>query len=541
MRQRKQDRNRKKKLGQFLTPPSLANKIVSHLNLEENYCILEPSCGDGAFLAAIFNRLNRLRVSNTKIVGIELDYALAVKSCVVAKKSNAANIKIIRNDFFQEYLTTLAKCSDSMIKSNSFDLILGNPPFGGSFNPVIEDELDRRLGKRFGKKIKKETYAFFTVACVDLLKLGGKIVFICSDTILTIPTMAGLRHTLMEQGDVSIHNLAKFSDETDYPMIILEFTKTGEPGIVTYDSDMINKETIESTKNLSWGIKPNLTKAFTGPTLSKFFVASAGMTTGKNTLFIRKVISKSTIVETHKFEFYDAPITLQYELTRARLNKLSLKRTAELKEAETNKLTERRVSITTRDAPVTVSLPNSDYLPYNKSNSNIIFSNPSHYIYWKNNGEAVLTYKKTGNWYLRGVGGQPYFGMEGITWSLVASRFNVKYLPPGYILDSGAPCAFLRNNVDRAEMYFVIGWLLSDLANAILKTVINHTRNIQSKDFERMPYPFWLPLRSKHMVIDLVKAMISQGIAGKNWTRQDPEISRINDIFTSNYNEFNKS
>ena len=77
-----------------------------------------------------------------------------------------------------------------------FDLILGNPPFGGSINAEIQDELDAVLGFRNGKKIKKETYAFFLVKSVDLLKPGGHVVFICSDTILTIATMTGLRSWL---------------------------------------------------------------------------------------------------------------------------------------------------------------------------------------------------------------------------------------------------------------------------------------------------------------------------------------------------------
>lgn len=53
-----------------------------------------------------------------------------------------------------------------------FDLIIGNPPFGGSIDPSIQDELDDIFGVRNSRKIKKETYAFFIVKCVDLLKPG---------------------------------------------------------------------------------------------------------------------------------------------------------------------------------------------------------------------------------------------------------------------------------------------------------------------------------------------------------------------------------
>ena len=104
----------------------------------------------------------------------------------------------------------------------------------------------------------------------------------------------------------------------------------------------------------------------------------------------------------------------------------------------------------------------------------------------------MYTFKKTGNWYLHGVGGMKYFGREGITWALIAQRLCMRYLPAGYILDSGAPCAFLRPGVEHDELFFILGWSLTDLCNTILKEVLNHTRNIQSKDFERLPYPVWV-------------------------------------------------
>ena len=42
-----------------------------------------------------------------------------------------------------------------------YDWIIGNPPFGGTIAPDIQDNLDDLYGFRHGRKIKKETYAFF--------------------------------------------------------------------------------------------------------------------------------------------------------------------------------------------------------------------------------------------------------------------------------------------------------------------------------------------------------------------------------------------
>ena len=49
-----------------------------------------------------------------------------------------------------------------------FDYTVGNPPFGGTIAPDIQDKLDREFGWRNGLKIKKETYSFFIVKCLEL-------------------------------------------------------------------------------------------------------------------------------------------------------------------------------------------------------------------------------------------------------------------------------------------------------------------------------------------------------------------------------------
>jgi hypothetical protein len=83
-------------------------------------------------------------------------------------------------------------------------------------------------------------------------------------------------------------------------------------------------------------------------------------------------------------------------------------------------------------------------------------------------------------------------------------------LPSGYILDAGSPIVVLRDNIEKQELFFIIGWLLTSKCNEILKSVINHTKNIQSKDIERLPYPFWVNEDNKEKVINLVKNNINR-------------------------------
>ena len=540
MRQRKHEREYRRQNGQYMTPSALAKNIVSTINLDNCSRILEPSCGKGVFLSAIIDRLAEVNsVSSTEknieLIGVEIDPVLAEEAHTSIKATTSLRASIYQADFFHSFITKRLLCGirgkETRLSHGSFDLIIGNPPFGGTFDHSIEDELDNVLGKRLGKKIKKETYAFFIVACLDLLREGGRLVFVCSDTLLTIPTMTGLRQLLMENGEVELRDISEFSKEISYPTLILDFKKGGQRGRVLRNSELLDKESIKATPNLSWGIGPESSKLFSASFLGDYFVASSGMTTGKNEFFVRKVDVNQRVFEPYSFELYDAPVTVEYELERARLGKLPANRRVILEQAEASGQTERRLQITRRDKPMAVQLPDARYRPYNKANNRLVFSEPTHYIFWENYGEAVLTYKKTGNWYLRGVGGQPYFGREGITWQLVASRFIVRYIPPGYILDSGAPCAFVRDGVARDELFFTMGWLLSPLANRTLKTVINHTRNIQSKDFERMPYPWWVADNDRAEVISAVKSMIEDARNGRVWTWEDKQIHQLGEFF----------
>lgn len=544
MRHRKHQREHKRQLGQYMTPPALAMDVTKDIVVSSYARILEPSCGNGVFLSALADRIPEEKTAlgaTPEIIGVEIDPILAADArAIIAQKSiehpGQFKASILQTDFFQAYLTGRMLGDDGSIaefRRESFDLIIGNPPFGGTFNQMNEDLLDKSLGKRFGKKIKKETYAFFIVACIDLLRVGGRLMFVCSDTLLTIKTMAGLRHLLMQEGEVHVHDIHHFSDETTYPMLILDFKKGGARGRVTHNSCTVPESAIQATPNLSWGNVNEFGHLFSGPLLSDYCVASSGMTTGNNSLFVREVDEMNRIVEPYKFELYDAPVTLEYEQVRARLGKIPVNRRIRLEQAEQAGETEKRLRATRLAEPVIVQLPDYRYKPYNRASNKLVFSPPNHYIFWENEGEAVLTYKKTGNWYLRGVGGFPYFGMDGITWPLVASRFIARYLPKGYILDSGSPCAFLREGVDSDEVFYILGWLLSPLANRILKTVINHTRNIQGKDFERMPYPWWVPDDIKQRTISQVKDMICAGERGRIWSWSDHEVRSIGTLFES--------
>ncbi len=535
----KAKRARKRQLGQFLTPPALAAQLVATLELTIHDRVLEPSMGDGAFVLPLIERFMALytgpvatrlaQVLQRNIYGVEVDATLYAR-CLENIRRRWGELPAQHNlghaDFFRHHFAA----TNGGFGVFTFTYIVGNPPFGGTLDPVIQDELDRVYGFRNGEKIKKETYAFFIVKSLDLLANGGRLRFICADTFLTINTMRGLRRYLMQQGEVAIRTLDEFSDETNHPMVVLDFAKTGAADAIMVNGLRTPRQQIELTANFSWRIADDLARYFAGLRLGDFVIASSGMTVGKNAYFVR-AIENGAIREPYTFEYFDAPITLDRELSRARLGKLSAKQIEKIRRLEATGATRRNVRVVARPQPLTLTIPHPDYCFYNKGMPAIVYAPPTHVIYWKDDGDAVLTFKKNGNWYLHGVGGQPYFTREGLTWQLIAQRLYTRYLPPGYILDSGAPCAFLRPGVAHDELCFILGWTLTRLCNRLLKEVINHTKNIQSKDFERLPYPWWVAAPDRQAAIERVRHLVFAAQQGARFTPESPEIAALEDRY----------
>ena len=510
MAKEKVSRSKKQQLGQFMTPIETCVDILSDINFTINDRVLEPSFGCGNFVISIIDKFIDLydgdieykltKILNNNIWGVEFDSDM-YNDCI-------SNI-IKKWGFIPEKHNLVL--SDYLLWENQieFDWIIGNPPFGGTIDPIHQDSLDKKYGTRNNLKIKKETYSFFMIKSIEALKEKGKLIFISSDTFLTIKTMTGLRKFLFNTGFNKIQKVVYFSEETNYPMIILSHNKSDKKDYIELDNVNILESNMNLTDNFSWFIQDEFVGYFRGPSLSKYILGSGGMTVGKNELFLREIASNNTIVEKYTFEFFEDPITLENEISKAKNNKLSVNKIKEIEELESLGKTKRNVRITEREEPINIQLPHPDYKFYNKASNEILYTTPKNVIFWKDNGDACYTFKKNGNWYLGGVGGKLFFEKEGLTWQLISSTIKARYLPEGNILDNSSPIVILKDGVDKKELLFILGWLLTTKCNSILKNVINHTKNIQSKDIERLPYPFWVSDNDKETIINLVKLKLN--------------------------------
>lgn len=501
--------DKKKQFGQYMTPLNLSQDILNNLSFSKSDKVLEPCFGDGSFLIFLIEKFLPLYngtieqkldyILNYNIWGYEIDQEY-YDSCLTKIHQKWGYLPLKHNLYCFDFLI-----ADIRVE---FDYIIGNPPFGGTINIQYQSDLEKIYGRRNGLKIKKETYSYFIVKSIELLTSDGKLIFICSDTFKTIKTMQGLRTWMISNGSIEITSIDSFSDETEYPMVILKFFMNEHKDYIIVDDHKVLLKSIEKTPNYSWSVDEHFSDMFSDKFIGDYMICSGGLTTGKNEYFVRDILPDNSIIEEYEFEVFEEFISVDHEINRSKNKRVSISKLRKLKEKQNNGEKKLNVIITKSKTPKKINLPHDYYRFYNVATSDFLFSKPSKVIFWDNDGLTLRTFKKNGNWYLGGMGGEKFYNKEGMTWQLISSRIKSRYLPENYIIDNSSPVGILKEDVDKSELFFIIAWTLSEKCNTILKKVINHTKNIQNKDIERLPYPIWVKDSDKKYITELIEKSI---------------------------------
>ena len=168
--------------GGFYTPELIANFLTKWgmMGMQQPK-ILEPSCGDGAFLHALKNFEGKYQ----SIKAIELDKEEAQK----AKSIQLPKTKVINREFHQYCNYT----------NDKFDIVLGNPPY---IRYQYFDEQQRneaiQIYNRVRLKYSKLSNAWvsFVVGASLLLKKKGKLGFVIPAELLQVSYAKPLRQFL---------------------------------------------------------------------------------------------------------------------------------------------------------------------------------------------------------------------------------------------------------------------------------------------------------------------------------------------------------
>lgn len=175
--------------GGYYTPSDLAAFIARWVKEISPRSVLEPSCGDGAFLGALaavegFNK--------SKITAFELDEDEAAKA---AARASDVGLKVdIRAQDFLGWAIDHRKNS-----RDKFDAVVGNPPFiRYQYLPELFQDRSEQIFRELDLKFTKHTNAWvpFILASMSMLRPGGRLAMVVPAEIIHVTHAQSLRSYL---------------------------------------------------------------------------------------------------------------------------------------------------------------------------------------------------------------------------------------------------------------------------------------------------------------------------------------------------------
>jgi type I restriction enzyme M protein len=213
--------------GEFYTPRALTNFIVEMVDPKLGEHVFDPACGTGGFLTSVIEHLRKSEVHTAEdeslikqtVQGVELK-SLPHMLCVTNMILHGINAptNILHND-------SLSRPIKDISPSERVDVIVANPPFGGSVKDGILANFPKNLQT-------KETADLFLVLFMKLLKPNGRAGIVLPDGSLT---GEGIKARIREQWltECNLHTIIRLPNSVFAPYAgvatNLLFFQKGEP------------------------------------------------------------------------------------------------------------------------------------------------------------------------------------------------------------------------------------------------------------------------------------------------------------------------
>jgi len=316
--------------GGFYTPEPIAAFILKWgLNGNENYDILEPSCGDGVFIEQLKNGGYNYK----SITAVEFDSVEAKK----AAKIKLNNKTVINTDFH-------LYCNETLQR---FNLIIGNPPYI-RFQYFDEGQQMEaaKIFNRAGLKYSKLTNAWvsFVVGSSLLLKENGKIGFVLPAELLQVSYAQQLReflaHFYNKINIISFEKLVFPDIQQEVVLLLCEKNNSGShliEHLELKDADDLKNLDVEVLKSPSKKIDfksnkwtyyfleqeeidflENIATKHNIPTIGKYAKVEVGITTGANNYF---TVPLTTVTEYKLNDFAKPMVGRSVQVNSAIFNK----------------------------------------------------------------------------------------------------------------------------------------------------------------------------------------------------------------------------
>ncbi|MCL4201050.1 MAG: Eco57I restriction-modification methylase domain-containing protein [Pirellulaceae bacterium] len=196
--------------GVYFTPPALVDRLL-HLASQagcnwEHARVIDPACGGGAFLAPVASRMaaqlreRRYRTTDIRasiierLRGVEIDPFLAWMAQVFVDAALLELAVGMPDETPPLVVTADALTLSSSRLDSSFDLVIGNPPYGKTrLTPDLRDQFAESL---YGHA---NMYGIFTELATRLVASDGIIAYVTPTSFLGGQYFQNLRRCLIER------------------------------------------------------------------------------------------------------------------------------------------------------------------------------------------------------------------------------------------------------------------------------------------------------------------------------------------------------
>lgn len=182
----------RKARGAFFTPPELCTYITEWAVRGPTDRVLEPSCGEAAFLLAAAQRLDVMGATGdaAQLVGVEVHThsAAAAEERVATRTGRPLTVRV--EDFF------------AIAGERRFDAVIGNPPYvryQGFTGAARTAGRSAALHGGVGLTALASSWAAFTVHAAEFLRPGGRLGLVLPAELLSVNYAAQVRRYLMER------------------------------------------------------------------------------------------------------------------------------------------------------------------------------------------------------------------------------------------------------------------------------------------------------------------------------------------------------
>ena len=240
------DIKKRKKLGQYFTPKSMRELLLSKLPKKDNADILDPACGSGEFLLSC-----KKYFKNPILYGFDIDKKLINISSKLVKNASIKNFDFLNID----------------INKKKYDYIIGNPPY-------FELKLNEEIKKKYFDIIKGRVniFSLFIKTGLDLLKDGGYLAYVVPPSMNNGAYFSKLREYIIKNSSLEYLHIIDGADNFHLAnqkvmLIILKKTNSKKSSkyifkkngitIFTEDKKFLNKayKNTVSLKDIGYTVK----------------------------------------------------------------------------------------------------------------------------------------------------------------------------------------------------------------------------------------------------------------------------------------------